>query len=130
MKMSKDIIETEMYNGILYDKEEKVARTKVVEELCQAGETVFTVNFNKKVDDAHVKSVLNSAGNNPDVKKLAKEIAVGKEASMTCYLTSKDSHLGRSSVISLDAPHGMNFRQVDHRTINWLVLKNTKYTVK
>ena len=128
--MSRDILETEMYSALAYDKEEKISRTELVEKLILAGECVFTVHFNKKVDEAHIQGIISGAGSKPDLKKLSKEIVTGQECEMTCFLASADNHLGRSSIIDLNSPHGRNFRQVDHRTINWLILKNVKYIVK
>ena len=99
--------------------------------MMSAGESVMTVNFNKKVDESFIKSVLDNAGSKSiDFKKLSKEILAGKEASMTCYIIKSENGLGRSTVIDLKAPHKYNFRQIDHRTVNSLILKNVKYTVK
>lgn len=39
----------EMYSGTLFEKEEKVTRTELVDLLLNAKETVFTVTFRKKV---------------------------------------------------------------------------------
>lgn len=50
---------------------------------------------------------------------------------MTACLTNSDSNkLGRSNVLDLNAPHGMNFRQVDHRTLQEVIINDTKYTLK
>ena len=38
--------------------------------------------------------------------------------------------LGRSTVIDLSAKTDNKFRQVDHRTIEWLIVKNVKYVLK
>lgn len=62
LKMARDIMETEMNSGKLFDSEQKMTRTEVLERLMAAGECVMTVNFNKKVDEAHIKTVLEGAG--------------------------------------------------------------------
>ena len=117
--MSRDILEYEMHSGTIFDKEEKKPRTEIVDLLMNAKQAVFTIKFNKKIDDAHVKEVLRSVkGKKPnDLKKVAKDLISGKESEMTCCLASSDGQLGRSTVFDLHAPHGMNFRQVDHRTV-------------
>lgn len=130
LTMARDILETEMHSGLIFDKQETLSRTKVLEKMMAAGETVFSVQFNKKVDSDHIKSVISDAGAKPDFKKLSKEILTGKECNLTCFLRNSDNQLGRSMVIDLKANQGANFRQIDHRTINSLVLKNVKYIVK
>ena len=93
---------------------------------------MFTILFNKKVDDAHVKDIIDSLGGKKpkDMKKIAQDLITGKEVEMTCCLGSSDGFLGRSLVFDLNQPHGRNFRQIDHRTIKSLIIKNIKYTVK
>ena len=86
--------------------------------------------FNKKVDNKHIMDTITAAGSNPDYKKLSKEIITGKEVNMTCFLTDSENQLGRSVVIDLSADPKSNFRQIDHRTVNSIILKNVKYTVK
>jgi hypothetical protein len=130
LMMSRDILETEMHSALVFEKEEKISRTQVIEKLLEVGETVFTVQFNKKVDEARVKKILEGASAKSDLKKLSKEIVTGEECTLSCFLTSADNQLGRSSIIDVNAPYGRGFRQVDHRTINWLILKNVKYVVK
>lgn len=48
---------------------------------------------------------------------------------MICHLVKSENHLGRSLVIDLNAEAPNNFRQVDHRTIKSIILKNVKYTL-
>ncbi len=49
---------------------------------------------------------------------------------MTCHLIEADSSLGRSTVIDLTSKSENKFRQVDHRTINYIIYHNVKYVLK
>jgi len=49
---------------------------------------------------------------------------------MVCHLVNSEGTLGRSTVIDLSSKHENKFRQVDHRTINYLIINNTKYVLK
>jgi len=49
---------------------------------------------------------------------------------MTCHLVKVENNLGRSTVIDLNAQSPSKFRQVDHRSIEWIVFKNIKYVLK
>lgn len=49
---------------------------------------------------------------------------------MTCHLVKVENHLGRSTVIDLTANTPNKFRQVDHRSIQWIIFKNVKYSLK
>lgn len=128
--MSRDILNYEMNSACLFDNVEKISRTNIVELMTNAKDCVLTVKFHKKVDEAYVKEVLQSASKGTSKKDLAKEISHGKEVEMQCFLTKSEGKLGRSTVIDLNAPWHMNYRQVDHRTVDYIILRNTKYVVK
>jgi len=135
LTMSRDIMEYEMDSGTLFDKEEKLSRSNIIELMINAKESVMTVTFHKQLDESFISEALSAApkdtwGNATKLKALSKEITHGKECTMTCFLSKSEGKLGRSRVIDLNAPWGMNYRQVDHRTVTSLVLKNVKYTVK
>lgn len=49
---------------------------------------------------------------------------------MTCHLVKAENNLGRSTVIDLDSKMPNKFRQIDHRTIEFIIFKNTKYYLK
>ena len=49
---------------------------------------------------------------------------------MTCHLVEAESSLGRSTVIDLTSKSDNKFRQVDHRTINYIIYHNIKYVLK
>lgn len=48
---------------------------------------------------------------------------------MVCHLVECDTNLGRSVVVDLSAIPGKNIRQVDHRTIDFIIFKNVKYSL-
>ena len=49
---------------------------------------------------------------------------------MTCHLVKAENLLGRSTVIDLTAKTDNKFRQIDHRTIEYIIANNTKYVLK
>ena len=70
-----------------------------------------------------VKGKLNAA----KALELAKELLKGKESTLTARLSRADGKLGRSLVIDLPT---QGYRQVDHRTLRWLIVDGIKYIVK
>jgi len=109
LTMSRDILNYEMNSAQLFDTEEKVSRTNLVELMTHAKDCVLTVKFHTKVDDAYVKEILQNAKGFTK-KDLAKEITHGKEVEMQCFLTKSEGKLGRSLVIDLNAPWHLNYR--------------------
>ncbi len=119
-----------MYNSDVFASEEKLSLTKVAEKLEQANTACFTVCFNTKIDEKDVAAKLSEASlddlkNNS--KKIAGELLHGEQRILVGRLAGGERKLGRSLVIDLPT---QGFRQVDHRTLNWLILKNVKYTIK
>jgi hypothetical protein len=53
----------------------------------------------------------------------------GEVCEITGHLVDCENLMGRSTVIDLNAPVSNNFRQVDHRTIDYIIFKNVKYTL-
>jgi len=49
---------------------------------------------------------------------------------MVCRLVNAESKLGRSTVIDLQSTHENKFRQIDHRTIEEIIVNNVKYELK
>jgi len=86
-----------------YQKIEKVTQTQLAEILVDIGDVVFTVNFDKKS---------------------------GEKRTMIAHLLDTENHMGRSQVRDLLITFGNPLRQVDHRTINWLIVKGVKYELK
>lgn len=127
--IDKPIVEEGLYSANQHDEVVRVTRTELVQILAGAGDSVFTVNFNKKVDPKKLRDIVNS----PDVVvktiKDAEKILLGEERTMVGHLISNDSIAGRFQVQDLE-DESTYPKQVDQRTINWVILRNTRYEVK
>jgi hypothetical protein len=63
------------------------------------------------------------------LKKISKELIEGEVVEIIGHLVESDNNLGRSLIIDLNAPKTNNFRQVDHRTIDFIIYRNVKYSL-
>lgn len=63
-----------MYSATLYDTEEKITRTEMVNILLEAKETVFTCTFNKKVTEEDIAEALKTIKSDSDMKMLSKQM--------------------------------------------------------
>jgi transcriptional regulator NrdR family protein len=143
INFDKDLIGEGMYSASQYETEKTVNRTEINEILQQAGNNIFTVNFYKQVQHQDIREKLLNAikdeQGNPlpyeqiekTLDKISRELTKGEERTLIGYLFEVDTLRGRSLVIDIEiSPQKNRIRQIDHRTINWLILKNTKYIVK
>ena len=120
-----------MQNASVFAKEEKLALTKVAKILEDAHTACFTVCFQAKVDEKAVKDKLQSLtaadlSDKTKVAEIAKELMNGKETVIVARLANSMGKLGRSLIVDLPTS---GFKQVDHRTLKWLIIKNVKYIV-
>lgn len=132
VSIDKNIMRDEMYNANVWDSEESITSTELAERLTMANATIVQVCFSCKPSDKSIKETLSAlakapTGDRAAAKALAKECLTGKESILVCRLSKTEGKLGRSTVI--DVP-SQGYRQVDHRTIKWLVIDNIKYTLK
>lgn len=97
------LIESTMNSGTQYTTEKKVTRTELATALTNAGDSVFTVVFDKQD---------------------------GTERTLVGKLLDTENHMGRSNALDLQITSGNGLRQVDHRTLKSLILRDIKYTVK
>lgn len=130
--ISKDVLNTQMYNSAVFDKEEKVSLTNLAAILEDAKTACFTVCFNTKVDDALVREKLRQVKaadlkNKAKLREISKDLLVGKETIIVGRLSKAAGKMGRSLIVDLPT---QGYRQVDHRTLKWLIIKNVKYSVK
>lgn len=64
------------------------------------------------------------------IKKAVKKGIEGEERILTGYHNGSQDSFGRVNVIDMDIITGHNMRLADPRSLNWLILKGTKYIVK
>ena len=134
MHVSPNILE-KMDSADHFEKEVPMTMTELAETLQSAGDTVFTVRFHKKPTDDTIMSELektpfNDFKNQATLSKLAKSMIEGEDCLMHCHLVKCENGLGRSTVIDLGSKSDNKFRQVDHRTIEHIIIHNTKYILK
>lgn len=99
---SQQLIE-KSFSADQFEKEEKVTKTQAAEKLVHSINRPFTVSF-AKTD--------------------------GEERVLRGRLVKPEPLLGRSMVEDLDLKGVNRLRQVDHRTINYLIVDGVKYVVK
>lgn len=143
--ISNAIVEEGMYSANQYitdsEHEIQVNRTELIEIFRKVGDTVFTVCFNKQPDADTINDAIESLNKGKilpisEMKKKVKEAFKGEVRVLTGYLIATETGFGRSMAIDLSLERGTNpnwdarIRQVDHRSLNWLIWKNFKYTVK
>lgn len=127
--ISKDLLVRDAWSAEIYAQEVKTTMTELARILTECQDTVFTVSFKRKVtaedlmetfatmDESHISKV----------KDLEKLVTLGQDCQITGRLAGEETVFGRSLVVDLNSDSG--FKQVDHRTINWIIYKNVKYSL-
>jgi hypothetical protein len=129
------VLEDEMISAEQFDTEIKVTRTEMVERLIDAGDCVFTIRFRKQLTGKEVSDKLTEEKyeTQPVAKKARicqQALKLGEVRVLTGYLRNVEHVMGRSNVIDLNVQGSHKERQVDHRTLEELILKRVKYTLK
>lgn len=123
--MSRDILEG-MYSADHYEKEVAVTMTALAEILKEVQDHVFSVQFRKQPNEADAAELLEGATakdfkDSGKLNQLVKDMINGATCTMTCHMIEVENNLGRSTVIDLNAKTPSKFRQVDHRSIDWII---------
>lgn len=133
-----EIVEEGMWSASQYKTEKQITRTEICEHLAKAGNNIFTINFDKqvKVKDSSekIQQLLANADNyktKKSINEFTKDLLTGENRTLVGYLINCEPMTGRSTVIDLEISSDRHrLRQVDHRSIQWMILKNVKYIVK
>lgn len=132
--ISKDLLVRDMWSADHFEKEVKCTMTDLSEILAGCRDTIFTVSFKKKIDVKQVHEKLQSAKyadvkDEAKIKELSKMLIEGEQCTLTGHLIDCENNMGRSTMIDLSAKAPNNVRQVDHRTIDYIIFKNVKYAL-
>lgn len=132
--IQEQVLANEAYSATQFNETKQVSRTELIEVLEDAGDTIFSVTFNKKVSQKDVVSALYNLDVLPekqtDIRKLVKSFLEGEERTLVGYLVQTEPKMGRSTVVDLEAKGGYNLRLVDHRTIKSITIRNVRYELK
>lgn len=137
----------EMSSSSLINETRKVSRSEAVEIFKSFPKTAMTVNFNLKVKAEDVVKELKALYPNKgkivsktdydkQIAQSVKDALEGKERTMVGRHYGSFDDFGRVTFIDMDLPkdtsksYDTRTRQVDPRTINWLVVNGVKYEVK
>ena len=128
------VLNDDSYSADHFDKQVNCNMTELSDILKGAKDTIFKVEFKKKVDDKQIFEKLSTMKAKDvvkaeDLKTLAKEFIDGETCSIIGHLVKSEQHMGRSLIIDLEASADNQWRQVDHRTIQSIILKNVKYNL-
>lgn len=135
-QISNSIIEKECYTANQAEEEIQVSRTELIDIFSKVGDTICTVNFDKlPTADDFLTLTRGEGGKIRSFDEMTKDFKKfkGENRTIICYVIKVENGFGRSLVVQAfheDEKGKKSFRQVDHRTLQWLIFKNKKYIVK
>lgn len=148
IEIDQKYIETNMASSGQFTSTQELTRTEAAALFLASPGVVMTVNYNTQVKEKDALTAMeaiypNKGGkmtSEADYKKKAKEILasviIGKERTMIGRHYGSLTEFGRMNFIDMEekrdatVSYDSRNRQVDPRTINWMIIKGVKYTVK
>jgi len=126
-----------------FSEEKVLTRTEIADLFSHSTGVALTINFNKQVKEADVLASINDTYQNSTpaelqkkLKKVVKAALEGEERTMKGRHFGGTDGFGRIHFIDMDveydvaAKNDARMRLVDPRTIQWMILRGVKYTVK
>lgn len=136
MYVSRDILEG-MESAEHFKKVVGMTKTGLAEVLHKVQDHVFTVQFRRQPTAENVEQVLinSTRADSFLISALSKTVLEGSLCKMVCYMLNTENGLGRSVVVDLNATLRFGseqkaIRQIDHRSIEYIVCENVKYELK
>jgi hypothetical protein len=143
VEIGKEYIEQCLVSADEFKTQKTVTRTEAANIFQSNPLIAMTVNFNTKVKEVDVlKEVMDAVGSasikniEGAVKSAIKKAINGEERTIVGRHYGELNEFGRMNFIDMEAQkdttknYDTRFRQVDPRTINWLIIKGVKYNVK
>ena len=133
LNIEKEVLVSDAFSANHYDTEVTCCMTQLSDILKKAGNTIFTVEFTKKMEEKDILAELNKLY--PSGAKTTgltlEDMMKSLDRQIIGYLVKNETHFGRSLICDLEKskPDKKAFAQVDHRTIQSIILRNVKYTL-
>ena len=142
------IVEKQLVSASQYEKEEKLGKTEMAALFLSSPGVVMTVNFNTQVKEKDALDQLNSLYPNKGgkltsetefkrkIKEVISSVITGKERTMIGRHYGGQNEFGRVNFVDMEAEHDTSkdydtrTRQVDPRTINWMIIRGVMYKTK
>ena len=145
--VSRDYVESCLTSGSQFSNTKSINKTEAANLLLNNPNVVMTVNFNKQVKPAEVKKQMHDLYPNKgtmksestykkEVNAILKTALEGEERTMIGRHSGEINDLGRVQFVDMeverksDKGYDNRLRQVDPRSINYIILRGVKYNVK
>lgn len=142
--VDKAYVESFLTSADQFTETTKVTRTELAEMLISNPNVVMTVNFNKQVKEADVAKEIQEAYENSTPKEFATKMKKaikaglnGEQRTMVGRHSGNRDDFGRVHFVDMNIDkdpakpaYDSRMRLVDPRTINWLILRGTRYEAK
>jgi hypothetical protein len=120
-----------------YSSTKRVSRTEMANIFMSNANTAMTVSFNKQVKSTEAASFLLKYrySSEAEFKKKVKEALEGEERTMIGRHSGSVDEFGRIRFVDMEVEktagdYDSRFRLVDPRSINYLIVQNTRYETK
>lgn len=147
--LNKGYVENLLTSSTQFEREETITRTEAAAMFLSSPGVAMTVNFNTQVKEKdaidQLKAIYPNKGGKmtsesdytKKVTEIISSVIVGKERTMIGRHYGSQNEFGRVSFIDMEITrdttkpdYDSRTRQVDPRTINWMIIRGVKYKTK
>jgi len=147
--LNRGYVESLLTSATQFEKEQVITRTEAAAIFLASPGVAMTVNFNTQVKEKDAVDqlaqiypnkggkMLSEADYKTKVKDIISSVITGKERTMVGRHYGSQNEFGRVSFIDMEIAkdetkpdYDSRTRQVDPRTINWMIIRGIKYKTK